>query len=559
LTIDERGESREAELNCEGTIIGRSPRCDVVIDSKDVSREHARVFEDPFGRWVFEDLGSSNGTFVNGKRVEARAVLPGELVVIGPASLSVSGPSDLQDHQIEADASVQTTNIIVEDFETEIFSVRDRAAVSGEPCPEQFDGIKQRLSQLTNSSALYPEVCRRLAWMPKAVAAVLRVPGKSKPLPKTPDVVACHFGTSADDTTAPVSSGAYPSHLAFRVSHRVLDEVRSSGEPVMAKSIYSSDVEVTITVVDEHSPRAVICAPLGEPGETVDLLYLDIQIGTGMKVSPEETFAFVQAVAAEVASARKNLTPIHIKAERSTLDHELSLAQQIQARLAPVAPDALPGFETAVRYKPVVWVGGDYCDVWKLEDGRLAFALGHIASGGLSAAMAISELRTLLRTTTFYSSEPADAVTHVNSHLVGSSLEGISAPLFLGMFDGVSGTIKYVNAGHPAPFIVHPQAGIRTLGEPGASALGSDLASFQECEATIPAGAGLVVFSEGVTKARSPEGEEFGEKRLMHVLKSTAGRSAEKMADSVTSAVSDFQKSLAQRDDITTFVLVNRG
>ncbi|MHC4744318.1 MAG: FHA domain-containing protein, partial [Planctomycetota bacterium] len=54
LTIDERGQSREVGLNHEGTIIGRSPRCDVVIDSKDVSREHARVFQDPFGRWVFE-------------------------------------------------------------------------------------------------------------------------------------------------------------------------------------------------------------------------------------------------------------------------------------------------------------------------------------------------------------------------------------------------------------------------------------------------------------------------------------------------------------------------
>jgi hypothetical protein len=255
----------------------------------------------------------------------------------------------------------------------------------------------------------------------------------------------------------PASSPAYPSHLAFRVSHRVLDEVRSTGRPVMAKSIYSSDVEVTITVVDEHSPRAVICAPLGDAAETVDLLYLDIPIGGSMRVSPEETFAFVGMVAAEVASVRKSLTPLHLKAERTTLDHELSLAQQIQARLTPVVPKDLSGFEAAVQYKPVIWVGGDYSDLWKLEDGRLALAVGHISSRGLQAAMAIAELRTLLRTTTFYSSEPADAVRHVNSHLLGSSLEGISAPLFLGFFDGPSATIKYVNAGHPAPFIVHPQ------------------------------------------------------------------------------------------------------
>ena len=554
MTIYGRGESRQAELNPGGTIIGRSPRCDVVIDNRDVSREHARVFQDPFGRWIFEDLGSSNGMFVNGRRVDACAVLPGEPVVIGPASLSISGPSD---HQVEADASVQATNVIIEDFETEIFYGRSKAAVSARPCPERLAEIRERLSQLTSSSALYPEVCRRLAWTPKTVAAVLRVPARSKPLPKTSEVLACHFGTSPDDTAAHIAAGTYPSHLAFRVSHRVLEEVRSHGEAVMAKSIYSSDVEVTVTVVDEHSPRAVICAPLGDAAETVDLLYLDIPLGGGTGVSPEETFAFVRAAAGQVASARKSLTPIHIKAERSTLDHELSLAQQIQSRLAPIVPVSLPGFEAAVRYKPVIWVGGDYCDVWTLQDGRLAFAVGHISHRGLSAAMAISELRTLLRTTMFFCGELAEAVKHVSSHLAGSSLEGVSASLFLGVFDKSAGALRYVNASHIGALVVDPKSGVMPLGKTGEDMLGGGKASFRESAQAIGGGAALVVFTEGVTKARSPEGDEFGEKRLMHVLKEAGGRSAEKIADSIAKAVSDFRKSLAQRDDNTTFVLVN--
>jgi len=77
LTISGRGQTHQAELNAKGTIVGRSARCDVVIEGRDISREHARIFEDPFGRWIFEDLGSSNGIFYNGKRVEACAVLGG--------------------------------------------------------------------------------------------------------------------------------------------------------------------------------------------------------------------------------------------------------------------------------------------------------------------------------------------------------------------------------------------------------------------------------------------------------------------------------------------------
>jgi len=558
LTIYGHGETKQADLNSDGTIIGRSPRCDVVIDSRDISREHARAFLDPFGRWVFEDLGSSNGMFVNGRRVEACAVLPGEPIVIGTVSLSVSAPLD---RQVDADASVQAMNIVVEDFETEIFSGADKIAkASSRPCTEELDAITERLSELTSLSALYPEVCRRLAWAPKTVAAVLRVPGKSKPLPKTPDVLACHFGQGPeDDEHGALTAGAYPSHLAFRVSHRVLDDVRSGGRPVMAKSIYSSDVEVTVTVVDEHSPRAVICAPLGEAAETVDLLYLDVPLAGGLRVSAEETFAFVRAVAGEVASARKSLTPIHIKAERSTLDHELSLAQQIQARLAPVVPDGLHGVEAAVHYRPVIWVGGDYCDLWPLEDGRLAFAVGQISNRGLSAAMAISDLRALLRTTTFFTDKLTDAVKHVNSHLAGSSLDGISVPLFLGLFDGSTGTIEYVNAGHSQPLIVHPRSGIRPLGESGEAVLGDARANFHANVETIPAGAALAVFSKGLTNARSPQGEEFGLNRLTHILKTNAGHPAKQIADAIAHAVSDFQGSLAQQDDITAFVLVNRA
>jgi sigma-B regulation protein RsbU (phosphoserine phosphatase) len=140
--------------------------------------------------------------------------------------------------------------------------------------------------------------------------------------------------------------------------------------------------------------------------------------------------------------------------------------------------------------------------------------------------------------------------------LAGSSLEGVSASLFLGVFDKSAGALRYVNAGHTGALVVDPKSGVTSLGETGEDMLGTGKASFRENAQAI-GGAALVVFTEGVTKARSPEGDEFGEKRLMHVLKDAGGRSAEKIADSIAKAVSDFRKSLAQRDDNTTFVLVN--
>jgi hypothetical protein len=309
LTISGRGKTWQVELDAKGTIIGRSPRCDVVLESRDVSRKHARIFQDPFGHWLIEDLGSSNGTFISDKRIEAFTVLANEPITIGPFSLSITQP--FGQHITRDDSSQPTPNIIMEDFETEIFYANTKLdETAPRPCPKQLDEITKCLSELTSSSALYPEVCRCLAKAPKTVAVVLRLPEKTKPIPKLPAVLACHFGHGPDDTAAPVMTGSYPTHLAFRVSHHVLETVRSTGNAIMAKSIYSSDYEITFTALDEHGPRAIMCAPLGDVTQGGDLLYLDIPIDETTKVTPEEIFEFIQVVSRQVTSTRKSLPPM---------------------------------------------------------------------------------------------------------------------------------------------------------------------------------------------------------------------------------------------------------
>lgn len=556
LTISAGNRSRQTKLNPEGTIVGRSASCDVVIDCADVSRQHARVFQDPFGRWIVEDLGSSNGTFVSGVRVHESAILPGETVAIGPALLSIDEATDAR---VDADASIEASNIVVKDFGMEVFYAQEELGdFSARPCPDILDDIAGRLSQVKDLPALYPEVCRCLARAPRTAAAVLRVPEKGTPIPEMPEVLACHFGTSPDDTVKQVASDSYPSHLAFRVSHRVLDAARSRDKAVMAKSVYSPDSKVTITLVDEHSPRATICAPLGAAAGEIDLLYVDVPIEEGFQAGPEEMFALVCLVAQKVASARKSLAPIHARSERRALDHELALAHQLQTRLTPRLPPDLGQVEAAVVYRPVIWVGGDFCDVWKLEDGRLAFALGHVLDKGLPAAIGISNLRVLLRTTLSLSGEVSDVLKRVNSHLIGSCPDPISASLFLGLFDSSTSVLDYVNVGHPEPIIANPRIGFKSLGSSEKALLGSADLQVPARHEPIPQGATTVAVSGGILEARAPDKDKFGLGRLTNVLRMTAGRSAREVADSVLKAVKDFQQAIAQTDDFSIFVFSRR-
>ena len=554
LKITGRGKTWQVEPNAKSTVIGRSPRCDVVIESRDVSREHARIFQDPFGRWIVEDLGSSNGIFIGGKRVEAAAVLPGVPAVIGSFSLSIT-PS--LDEQIQRDDSIKVTaKITTEGFEAEVISAKDmQAETLSRLFLDRLDEIIDRLSELTGSLPLYPELCRCLANKPKAVAAVLRLPEKAEMMPEHPEILACHFGDTPDDVAAQDTGAFIPPRLALRVSGSVLDAVRSTAEAVMVRTVYSVDTDVTWTAVEADSPRAIICAPLGDISKVGDVLYLDIPIDDTPQTTPEQIFEFIRSVSRQVITARKSLILMQAKAERSLFDHELSLAQKIQTKLAPAVPEDLSGIDIAVHYKPVMWVGGDYCDIWSLKDGRLAFVVGDVSDMGLPAAVVLSGLRVLLRTTISFCDELSEVMKHVNSHLIQDLPEGISATLFLGIFDPSTGALEYVNAGHTQPVIVQPQAAPQPLGQPNDSVLGVQDTIFQAKRHNIEKDERLLVFTDGVTKAQSPDNEQFGMERLVHILKSTADHSAARIIDSVTKAVTDFRQRLPQNDDITVLCL----
>jgi pSer/pThr/pTyr-binding forkhead associated (FHA) protein len=203
LTICSPRQTWHVRLNPQGTVLGRNPTCDVVIDSPDVSRRHAVIARTPSHQWVITDLGSSNGTFVNGERLETCVLTAADVVEIGPVSL-------LLGERLEQPAAAIPTpphpKIVVEDFGTEVFYDRPRIAeCTTPPYPQRLENVARRLSELTDPDAVYPEVCRALAQGPGTAAAILRVPPGDKPMPKSPRVVAYHFGSRGEDTSGGIT------------------------------------------------------------------------------------------------------------------------------------------------------------------------------------------------------------------------------------------------------------------------------------------------------------------------------------------------------------------
>ena len=232
LAITGGGRSGQVELDPEGLLIGRSPQCDLSLPDRHVSTEHARVFQDPFGRWIVEDLGSKNGVWVDGQRITARALLPGERVVIGPYTLSLTTEPD---SRIQPDTDVAVTTSVLTDLAHE--EMIETAAVESETLSlgriEQLNRIGDRLSGVSKSSRLYSELCEALADSPRTAAVVLRVPAADEPLPSSPPILACHIAGRPDEFAAHAMANLH-------LSRRALEAARSCAGPVTDSSTYTS-------------------------------------------------------------------------------------------------------------------------------------------------------------------------------------------------------------------------------------------------------------------------------------------------------------------------------
>lgn len=294
LVVSGPNETHEISLDPAGMTLGRGSDCDIILDDAAVSRHHARISRDSFGRWIIEDLGSQNGVLVDGQRVRAQALVSGQGISIRPFTMCLSQDSE---QEIIPGTSIQSTISIVDKIAGEEIVAREEQAANLSPVfMQDLRKLTDHLLTLSSPSDLYYQACSCLAGMLDTLVAIVRLPCNSEPLPTIPDIIACHFGAGQKDMSILQAS-------SLHLSRRVLDRIRSTGAPVMASSGRSSDHDVALTIIDEYKPHVVFCARVHDLGETVDALYVDVL----EQRSSGEMFDFVEAAARQIDLVQKNL------------------------------------------------------------------------------------------------------------------------------------------------------------------------------------------------------------------------------------------------------------
>ncbi len=269
-----------------------------------------------------------------------------------------------------------------------------------------------------------------------------------------------------------------------------------------------------------------------------------------------------------IAGRMRERTDVTLRALRQqlryeALQRELDVAREIQSSMLPAADrfcDRHPALDLHALMYPARDVGGDFYDVFPLDDRRVLFAVGDVSGKGMPAALFMVRSLTVLRMEAVRADPPEDLLGRVNRELCEGNASGMFTTALTGILDVASGELRYFNGGHLAPMLSRDGGPFTPVPMPRGLVLGAvDGVPFEHRALRLQAGDRLVVYSDGVTEAEDAFGNFFGEERLREVLDACGRHDAQGLVAAVREAVEAFSKDVPQSDDVTVLALVYRG
>lgn len=267
----------------------------------------------------------------------------------------------------------------------------------------------------------------------------------------------------------------------------------------------------------------------------------------------------ITGIAQQAAMAIQNDLLQQEMVVRERLETEVQLARQIQQTFLPSVLPTHANWQIAARWRTARQVGGDFYDVIELPDNKLGIFIADVADKGMPAALFMALTRTLVRAAVVETSSPAEALRRVNDSLLPDTQQGMFITAVYGVLDLNTGTFTYVNAGHNPPFWMKVGGSLQKLTRTSIALGVMEQPVIEEKTITIALGDTLLLYTDGLTEAFSPDGDLFGEVRLLDVMDSLAAGTAEEVIASIEECLNDFIDPLPLADDLTMMAIRKVG
>ncbi len=252
----------------------------------------------------------------------------------------------------------------------------------------------------------------------------------------------------------------------------------------------------------------------------------------------------------------------HATAEKERLGAELNVATQIQAEMLPrVFPpfENHPEVELFASMEPAKEVGGDFYDFYMIDDDHFAIVVGDVSGKGVPAALFMVITKTLLKDTAAHELDPAKIFMHVNNLLCEGNESGLFVTCWMGIITLSTGELKFANAGHTPPLILHQNKIEYLTTKPNLMLAGMDGVPYVCHQISLDKNDRIFVYTDGVTEATNADEELYGEERLLAVMKTTTGLSSREILTAVKNDINAFVKDSPQFDDITMLEMAYKG
>jgi phosphoserine phosphatase RsbU/P len=540
LYLDEAGNECSMNIVPPRFTIGRSSGNNLVLGQMGISRWHAEIVIQN-GEHVLCDLGSKQGTYLNGIRVEKSKLANGDRIQLGgPQGLCLTfHQGDLLQTLLGISNSVPEISLSVRGFREVGMLFAAFRALSSIPV-------------LDDLLALVVDTAIELTGAERGFIMLKEEDGELS------------FRCARNHHKRPLDGSC------FQTSRRVPFDVFKTARPIIIKDLDSDHKSEDHSATRRLGLRSVSCVPLRYHtvhdfgnlsgignAETIGVLYVDSSsVGAGLSATRIDA---LETLATEAAMAIYNARLYKDSQDKRRMDEQLAVAREIQQSLLPQPNRDLEYVKACSQNLPCHEVGGDYFDYFDLEGNRFGFAVGDVAGKGIAAALLASLLQGILSTQTLFNIPLPEMISNVNRNLARRGTGSRFVTFFFGILDP-DGNCTYVNAGHNPPFLLRRDGSMTEL-TTGGMVLGLfATAPYEAGTVKLQPDEHLVLFTDGVIEALNREGEEFGKERLIKLLQANSQAGAGEILDRLREAVLSFSAHTPQHDDITMMVLsFNRG
>jgi serine phosphatase RsbU (regulator of sigma subunit) len=511
--------------------IGRRSETDLRLPGADISRVHAEISLEN-GACIIRDKQSRFGTFINGERMTERVLAHGDQIRFGQA-----GDTE-----------------IVFFVDDEAPSV-EKSAVSAATELRQMAALLEGLRALGSGRVLDDVLALVLDSAIEVTGAergFIMLENRDKRL------LEFKMARARGKVTLPGRT--------FETSRKIPETVFATGRQSIVEDLLDGELAQLHTGTVALGIRHVLCTPLRlvryveraeqrGADELIGVLYLDSRERGALKSSAAHSA--LDTLSAEAALAIENARLYREALDKAKFEQELKVAAAIQQSLLPPPNRDGAFFSTAAASIACRAVGGDFFDYVDLPSGQFGFIVGDVAGKGSPAALLAAAVLGMFSAEATYQASAASLITRLNQGLFRRAIEARFLTTFYAML-GPDGRFTYCNAGHNAPFLIST-SGIRRL-ETGGVVLGLfEHASFEEETITLQPGDLIVAFSDGVTEALNPQGEEFSDERLLACARAHMKETPQAVMSAVLADVRSFSADATQSDDVTLLLVRYNG